>query len=77
MVALLPVAYVASVASLIFVLNAEIVPLNGATEPIVHAYIAPLWSYMNLGWDTEWSGAKECQEIISWSKAAGQRVSGE
>jgi hypothetical protein len=37
------------VATLIFLLNAGIVPLNTVTRPPVEAYIAPLWWYMESG----------------------------
>lgn len=75
-VVLLPVWYVCSVATLIFLLNATIVPLNGVTQPLVEGYVAPLWWYIDTGWETGWPGAKACDQILACSKAAGQQVSG-
>jgi len=71
-VLLLPWGYMGSVATLIFLLNAGIVPLNGVTQRPVEIYITPLWWYFDSGWP----GGKACHDLIAFSKKAGQRTQG-
>jgi len=71
-VVLLPFGYAGSVATLIFLLNARIVPLTAATRPQVEAYTSPFWWYM----ESEWPGAKACDDMIALSKKTGQRIGG-
>lgn len=71
-VVLLPVGYAGSVATLIYLLNTGIVPLNAATQPQVFAYIAPYWWYMESGWP----GARNCDDLVTFAKKAGQRAAG-
>ena len=65
-----PVGYVGSVATLIFLLNAGIVPLNAVTQDPVQSYTAPLWWYMESGWP----GWRACDDMLASCKKSGQRM---
>ena len=70
-VVLLPVGYVASIASLCFGLNAGILPTSVALWPVTNAYVHPLNWYMQ---DVERPGSHAIRELIDQSNKAGRWV---